>query len=81
MSVSCTQVIKISILDILGVCYCNLYDITWSVRIYAHETKVIVHSYSYNTIKTSMQDGDTKVDLGAGKHTLAASCAGSLKKV
>lgn len=30
----------------------------------------------YNTIKTSMQDGDTKVDLGAGKHTLAASCAG-----
>lgn len=27
-----------------------------------------------------MQDGDTKVDLGAGKHTLAASCAGSIKK-
>lgn len=23
-----------------------------------------------------MQDGDTKVDLGAGKHTLAASGAG-----
>lgn len=31
---------------------------------------------SYNTIKTFMQDGDTKVDLGAGKHTLAASGAG-----
>lgn len=29
-----------------------------------------------------MQDGDTKVDLGAGKHTLAASCAGiKYKKV
>lgn len=27
-----------------------------------------------------MQDGDTKVDLGAGKHTLAASCAGIIKK-
>lgn len=28
-----------------------------------------------------MQDGDTKVDLGAGKHTLAASCAGIIKSV
>ncbi|XP_061182310.1 solute carrier family 25 member 32-like isoform X1 [Saccostrea echinata] len=35
----------------------------------------------YNSIKTFMQDGDTKVDLGAGKHTLAASGAGLLTLV
>ncbi|XP_055995812.1 mitochondrial folate transporter/carrier-like isoform X2 [Ostrea edulis] len=35
----------------------------------------------YNTLKTFMQDGDSKVDLGARKHTLAASGAGLMTLV
>lgn len=39
LSVGCTQVIKISILDILGVCYCNLFDIMYEVLKFMHMKK------------------------------------------
>jgi hypothetical protein len=50
-----------------------------NIRIYRTSFPFIMmylFSCSYNTLKTFMQDGDSKVDLGAGKHTLAASGAG-----
>lgn len=54
-------------LNILEIKNSNMEQAVWCVFLF---------DSSYNTLKTFMQDGDSKVDLGARKHTLAASGAG-----